>query len=90
METVRRLMFSDPRGDVCRVADGVTMLFNAVESGDASPLVRDGVRHLFSGMLGGTLAEAPARGREFVAELSLFGASAVTPVSLDHPQRRAS
>lgn len=76
---IRRLMFADEKGDVCRVADGVTMLVNAVEVGDVCPLVDDAVRHLIAGMLGGTLDEAPARAREFVTEMSNKGATEVSP-----------
>lgn len=79
MGVVRRLMFADDRGDVCRVADGVAMLVNAMEGGECCPLVRDGVRHLIAGMLGGTLAEAPERAIEFVEELHASGATTVSP-----------
>lgn len=79
MHQVRDLMFANPKGDVCRVADGVVMLVNAVERGDVGPLVSDAVRHLVAGMLGGTLDEAPARGRRFAQELWESSASSVPP-----------
>lgn len=75
---LHHLFFNECQGNVCRVADGLTMLVNLNRRADC-PELTSALRTLAAGMLGGSIYDACERLQGAVEDAHALKLSTVTP-----------